>query len=143
MILLDVNVVLAAHRTDHPHHDVARPWLDRLAAGAESFGVPSSVWASFLRITTSRRIFVVPTPLTEAFAFIRAVVAQPHHLPVEPGERHLDLLETTCAGGDAAGDLVADAYLVALAAEYGSSLASFDRDFARFPGVDWIVPSMD
>ncbi len=143
MILLDVNVVLAAHRTDHPHHNVARPWLERLTAGTESFGVPSSVWTSFLRIATSRRIFVVPTPSAEAFAFIRAIAAQPEHVPIEPGVRHLDLLESACSEGDAAGDLVADAYLVAIAAEHGSSLASFDRDFARFPNLDWIVPAAE
>ena len=143
MIVLDVNVVLAAHRADHPHHAIARPWLDRLTAGTESFGVPTSVWTSFLRIATSRRVFVLPTPLIEAFAFARAVVGQPNHVTIEPGSRHLDLLEAACTDGEAAGDLVADAFLVALAAEHGSSLASFDRDFARFPKVDWIRPAVD
>jgi toxin-antitoxin system PIN domain toxin len=142
VIVLDVNVVLAAHRTDHPHHAIARPWLDRLAAGTESFGVPAPVWTSFLRIATSRRVFVLPTPLAEAFDFIRAVAGQPNHVAIEPGVRHLDLLEAACTEGEATGDLVADAFLVALATEHGSSLASFDRDFARFPGVDWILPAV-
>lgn len=141
MILLDVNVVLAAHRTDHPHHVVARPWLDRLAAASESFGVPSSVWAAFLRLTTSRRIFAVPTPLIDAFTFIRAVAGQPNFITIEPGARHIDLLEAVCSAASASGDLVPDAHLVAVAIEHGSAVASFDRDFARFPDLDWVVPT--
>jgi len=58
--LLDVNVVLAAHRRDHPHHGTVRPWFDRLAADDEPFTVPVVVWASFLRLATNRRILIVP-----------------------------------------------------------------------------------
>lgn len=140
MILLDTSVVLAAQRRDHPHHDQARPWLEGLVTGDESFGVPSTVWVGFLRITTSRRVFAVPTPRAEAFAFVRAVAGQPGHVAVEPGPRHLERLEMVCAEGDAVGDLVPDAALVALAIEHGAAVASFDRDFARFPGLEWIMP---
>jgi predicted nucleic acid-binding protein len=30
MHLLDVNIVLAAHRDDHPHYPSVRPWFDDL-----------------------------------------------------------------------------------------------------------------
>ncbi|MGH2804583.1 MAG: TA system VapC family ribonuclease toxin, partial [Thermoleophilaceae bacterium] len=62
MLLLDVNVVLAAHRDDHPHHASVRRWFDEMLAGDERFAVPMLVWASFLRLATNRRIFEVPTP---------------------------------------------------------------------------------
>src|ERR671925_32603 len=58
--LLDVNVVLAAHRGDHPHHQPVRAWFDETVAGDEPFAVPDLVWASFLRLATNRRIFEVP-----------------------------------------------------------------------------------
>ena len=80
MHLLDVNIVLAAHRGDHPLHGGVRAWFDRLLAGDEPFTVPT-VWGSFVRLTTNRRIFQAPTPTAEAFDFIEAVCAQPHHLP--------------------------------------------------------------
>jgi hypothetical protein len=35
---------------------------------------------------------------------------------------------------------VADAYLAALAIEHGCQWISFDRDFARFPGLNWSKP---
>ena len=60
MIVLDVNVVLAAHRSDHPHHAIVRPWFESLLAQGATFGVPDLVWGSFIRIATNRRIFVEP-----------------------------------------------------------------------------------
>ena len=140
MILLDVNVVLAAHRGDHPHHHVVRPWFEQLAAGDEQFAVPDVVWASFVRIATNRRIFEVPTPTKDAFEFLRAVRAHPNHVAVMPGESHLEIFEDLCDRFDVAGDLVADAYVAAIAIEQGSAFASLDRDFARFADLDWVVP---
>lgn len=137
MKVFDVNVAVAAFREDHTHHGVAHPWLQALVGGSQSFGVPDLVWASFVRLSTNRRVFPTPAPLTEAFAFVRAVRAAPNHVAITPGSRHLDLLERVCHEGDATGDLVPDAQLAALAIELGAELVSFDRDFARFPGLRW------
>ncbi len=140
MKLLDVNVVLAAHRDDHPLFPVARPWLTDLGDSGEAFGVPDTVWVSFVRLASNRRIFAVPTSLTDAFSFLRAVRAQLGHVAVSPGPSHLELFERTCHAADAAGDLAADAHLAALAIEHGAELVSFDRDFARFPALRWSRP---
>lgn len=141
MIVLDVSVVLAAHRQDHPHHATVRPWFDVLIRGDDRFSVPDMVWASFVRIATNRRIFPVPTPLQEAFDFLRSVRGQPHHLTTVPGPRHLDVFERLCNEGDATGDLAADAYLGALAVDQGAEIISLDRDFARLPGLRWRLPA--
>lgn len=135
VLLLDVNVVVAAHRADHPQHATVRPWFDECLAGEERFAVPTAVWASFLRLVTNRRIFEVPTPLAAAFAFIEATCAQPHNLPLAPGSRHLALLRRCCEEADAVGDLVPDAVLVALAVEHGCEIVTLDRDFARFESI--------
>lgn len=140
MLLLDVNVVLAAQRVDHSHHAQVRPWFDRLLAGDEPFGVPSMVWGSFLRLSTHRRVFHTPTPREQAFSFIDATVSQPHHLAVEPGARHLSLLRGVCDEGDATGDLVPDAVLAAIALEHACTVATLDRDFARFASVSIVRP---
>jgi toxin-antitoxin system PIN domain toxin len=137
VILLDVNVLVAAHRNDHPNHAVVRPWFDRILAADEPIAVPDIVWASFIRIATNRRIFTIPTPLVDAFAFMRALRAQPHVVSIVPGERHLDLFERLCTEAEASGDLAADAYLAAIAIEHSCQLVSLDRDFARFEGLRW------
>lgn len=140
MLLLDVNVVIACHRDDHPDHDEVRSWFDRMLGGDEPFAVPASVWAAFLRATTNRRIFAVPTPRRAAFAFIDAVRAQPLHLAVGPGPRHLDLLRELCEEADASGDLIPDAVLAATAAEHAGAIITLDRDFARFRTVEHRSP---
>jgi uncharacterized protein len=77
----------------------------------------------------------VPTPLPEAFAFVKATSAQPLHLQVAPGPRHLALLRQLCVEADALGDLIADAAIAAIAAEHSCEVVTLDRDFARFATV--------
>jgi uncharacterized protein len=141
VFLLDANVVLAAHRADHPHHASVRAWFDQMLAGDERFAVPMLVWASFLRLATNRRIFEVPTPRADAFAFIEATWAQPLHLTIGPGPRHLTLLRGLCDEADALGDLIPDAVIAAVAAEHSCEIVTLDRDFARFPSVRYRNPA--
>jgi len=140
MIILDVNVVVAAYRTDHAHHGLVRPWLSALVSSDRSFGVPMMVWASLLRLATSRRAFLTPSPVESVFAFIDTTVAQPRYLAVDPGPRHLTVLRGLCEEADAAGDLIPDAVLGAIAIENGATVATLDRDFARFTSVRHLRP---
>lgn len=140
MKLLDVNVVLAAHRDDHPQFATARPWLDQMLASGQPFTVPDVVASGFLRLATNRRVFTIPTPIADAFAYLRALHAQPGHLAVGCGPRHYELFEDQCTVADVSGDLVPDAQLVALALEHAAEIISFDRDFARFRAVRWTLP---
>lgn len=103
--------------------------------GDERFAVPAFIWGSFLRLATNRRIFEVPTPRSDAFAFIDATCAQPLHLTIGPGPRHLAVLRGLCDEADASGDLVADAVIAAVAVEHGCQIITLDRDFARFDSV--------
>lgn len=141
MLVLDVNVLLAAFRQDHPHHGGVRQWFDAVLLGDEDFGVPPAVWVSFVRLVTHRRVFAVPATTAEAFGFVEATVAQARYVPVGPGPRHLALLRRLCEESEATGDVVADAALGAVALEVGGAVATLDRDFARFPSVRTVLPS--
>lgn len=143
MKLLDVNVVLAAHRDDHPDFEVARTWLQQTMAAGMRFSIVDLVAGAFLRVATNRRIFSIPTPVDEAFAYLKALRAQPSHMMLAPGPRHLTLLEQLCASAEASGDLVADAQLAAIALEHACEMVSFDRDFARFSELKWSRPSAE
>ena len=142
-LLLDVNVVVAAHRDDHVYFAVAGRWFQDVLAGTLPFAVPTIVWASFLRLVTNRRIFDPPTSLADAFAFLEGTRAQPHYLRLEPGPAHLRLLRRICVEANATADLVPDAVIAAIALEHGAVVASLDRDFARFPSIDFVVPGQD
>lgn len=141
MKVLDVNVLVAANRSDHPHHQVAREWLEGATRTGERFSAVDLVAGSFLRLITSHRVVNEPETIPDALAFVRALRAQPNHVDAAPGPRHLDLLERLCVAADATGDLVPDAQLAAIAVEHGGTVVSFDRDFARFGGaVRWERP---
>lgn len=140
MLLLDVNVVVAAYRADLPQHELVAAWLEDLADRLEPFTVPPVVWASFIRLVTNRRIFDPPSPLRAAFGFVDGVRARSNHVLLEPGPRHLELLRQVCEESDVTGDLVSDAVLAAIALEHNCVVASLDRDFARFSSIDFVVP---
>jgi toxin-antitoxin system PIN domain toxin len=140
LLLLDVNVVVAAHRDDHVHYAQVDGWFRGVLAGPEPFAVPMLVWTSFLRLVTNPRVFNPPTPRVDAFAFLDAVCSQPHHVLLGPGAHHVELLQRLCDEANATGDLIPDAVLAAIALEHDCEVASFDRDFARFSSIEHIVP---
>lgn len=57
-----------------------------------------------------------------------------------PGEEHWALLRQMIVEGQAQGALISDAQLAALTLEHGAVLHTTDRDFARFPGLRWVIP---
>jgi len=76
----DVNVLVAASRADHPHHGVARAWLEGAVSSSETGAVLTlmpMVLASFLRLVTSPKIFQQATPIEDAVAFVDALLASP------------------------------------------------------------------
>lgn len=140
MILLDVNVLVAAFREDAPGHRTIRPWLEATVRSEGAFAVSDLVLSGFLRVVTHPRIFDPPTPLDAALGFADALCAQPNCMPIAPGERHWGIFRRLCLEAEVRGNLIPDAYLAALAIESGSEWISSDRDFSRFPGLRWRPP---
>jgi toxin-antitoxin system PIN domain toxin len=93
-----------------------------------------------LRVATHSRIFHPPTPLSHAVEFCDFLRNQPNAVPIAPGARHWEIFTNLCAAARATGNLVADAYLAALAIESGSEWITTDRDYSRFPGLRWRHP---
>lgn len=140
MILPDVNVLIYAFRRDAPQHAVCRSWLDGIVSGDARFGVSPMALSAVVRITTDQRIYPEPSALEEAFRFCDNLLGQPHGLIVEPGERHWDIFRRLCIETEMRGPMVTDAWFAALAIEHGCDWITFDRDYARFPGLRWSVP---
>jgi toxin-antitoxin system PIN domain toxin len=141
LILVDVNVLVHAHREDAPRHSELRAWLQALIASDNAFALADLVLSGFLRVVTHPRVFAPPTPLDNALEFVKALRAQPNCVIVAPGDRHWPIFTRLCREVDARGNLVPDAYLAALAIESGCELVSTDRDFSRFPDLRWSVPN--
>ncbi len=61
-------------------------------------------------------------------------------MPVRPGPAHWGIFERLCRQPGVSGNLVAAAYLAAIAMEADSELITLDGDFARFAGLRWRRP---
>jgi len=140
VIVVDANLLLYAYDPDCSQHDASRRWLEDVLSGPELVRFTwLALWA-FIRISTNSQVFVRPLSAAEAHAAVASWLQQPNVGVLEPGERHLELLGALLAAGQAAGALVMDAALAAIAIEHGATLCSTDRDFSRFAELDWHNP---
>jgi hypothetical protein len=140
VILPDVNVLIYAFRKDVPEHATCNPWLTAVVASDARFGLSQLALAALVRITTNARFHRGPSSLAEAFTFCDYLLAQPNCHVVEPGERHWEIFQRICRETGTAGPRVTDAWYAALAIEWDCEWITFDRDYARFPGLKSRAP---
>lgn len=140
MILLDVNVLVYAHRPDAEDHFRYRNWLDRTLNAQSTCGLSDLVLGSVVRIVTNPRIFAMPTPLEVALEFVDSLREHSGCIVVSPGARHWGIFRRLCRAVGAKGNLVSDAFHAALAIESDAEWITADRDYSRFPGLRWRHP---
>ena len=129
----DLNVLLAASRSDHPQHSVALSWLQTASAECETGGsleLLPMVAAGFLRLATNPKIFASPTPIGAATDFIDSLLAIPGVEMPELG-REWPTLRRLSRQGDLAANAIPDAWIAAAVKTLGSRLVTFDRGFSR------------
>ncbi len=140
MVLCDVNVLVYAFREESENHRRFRAWLEDALSDDEPFAVSDLVLSGFLRVVTNWRVFKPAAPTGQALAFAEAVRGAPNAVSTAPGPRHWEIFRRLCEECDAKGNIVADAYLAALAIESGCEWITTDRDYARFKGLRWRHP---
>src|SRR5271165_2933112 len=143
MILPDVNTLLYAVNRSSDHH---RPALKALRHGFGDLRGVAFAWTAllgFLRLSTRRGIFPNPLSVDEALRVIELWLGHPQAVVASPGERHAQILGRLLKSAGSAGNLTTDAHLAALAIEHGATVLTFDRDFARFEGLQWMLPAAD
>jgi len=133
--LADVNVLLAAFRRDHVHHERCYAWLDVEVNRGARFAIAPNILKSVIRIATNPRVFVKPSASAEALTFADTLLGAPDAVVVSPGPQHWTIFSNLVRASSARGDLVADAWLAALALEWGCVWVTLDRDYARFDGL--------
>jgi toxin-antitoxin system PIN domain toxin len=132
----DLNVLLAASRTDHPQHKPALMWLHGAIAECESGGsieLLPMVVAGFLRLATNRKIFVEPMPIGAAIDFVDSLLAIAGVEMPELGREWPTLRQLSREHELTANDIT-DAWIAAAVRTIGSRLVTFDRGFARLLG---------
>lgn len=140
MIVPDLNLLLYAHNDRAPLHGNARDWWEGCLSDTRPIGLPWVVLLGFVRLTTAGRLLAKPLASRRALEIVRSWLTRPHVRILEPGPRHLDLLESLAVDFPTLGNLATDAHLAALAIEYQAELHSNDADFTRFSGLRWRNP---
>ncbi|MCK9389689.1 MAG: PIN domain-containing protein [Sulfuritalea sp.] len=132
----DVNVLIAASRSDHPHHKIAFAVLSKavaVCADGASLKLMPMVVASFMRLVTNPKIFVQPTPVAEAIGFIDALDAVPGtEMPALGAE--WPIFRRLCVEKRLTANAIPDAWLAAAVIHLGEHLITFDADFKKLLG---------
>jgi hypothetical protein len=140
MILVDANVLLYAYHPRAEQHARCRGWVEKAFVGVEPAGLPWATILAFLRIGTNHRAFERPLTIVEATKIVAEWLTLPAVAVVDPGERYWEILGALLVEAQAAGPLVSDAAIAALALENGAALCTTDRDFRRFKGLRVVDP---
>jgi toxin-antitoxin system PIN domain toxin len=140
VIILDVNVVVATFRADHPHHGRVRPWLEDVLSGSIPVAVPDVVWVGFVRICTNQRVFTVPSGLDDTLAFVRAFTALPTYVHLGGHRDGVEPFLETASASAASANFTTDAYIASVALVWAAAVATLDRDFRRFDGLRIVEP---
>ena len=140
MLLPDVNVCLYAMRSDSPHHQPCKTWLESAINDSEPVGVSELVLSSVLRISTNHRVFREPSRVEDVLEFCDTLMAAPAVTRVRPGARHWGIFTSLVRKHNARANDVPDTYLAALGLENGATFVTRDGDFARFEGLRRLDP---
>jgi hypothetical protein len=140
MIVLDANILLYASDPDAAHHKTAYEYLRQVLSGNELIGLPLHSISAFLRISTQRGVLRLPFSMKEAVGIVEDWLELPHVRLLLPGDDHWFILQKLLLESHVTGRSVTDAHIAALTIEYGGELQTYDRGFARFPGLRWKNP---
>jgi toxin-antitoxin system PIN domain toxin len=143
VILPDLNLLVYAYNSDAPHHAAAKGWWEELLSSDVLVGLPWVTALGFIRLMTHRTVLERPLDPARAIQHVRSWHSCPNVNGLEPGPRHLEILERLFGELGTAGRLTTDAHLAALAIEHQCELHSNDADFARFPGLRWHNPLLE
>ena len=135
MMLMDVNVLVYAHREDVKNHRAYRDWLESVINSNTAYGFSELVLSGFLRVVTHPKVFEQPSSLDTAIAFAQQIRAAEHAICLAPGRSHWDWFLRCLEAISAQGNDIADAYHAALALEWDCDWVTTDKGFRRFKGL--------
>ena len=142
-ILADVNVWLATLVAEHPHHDVATGWWrDDVLPASEEVAFCRLTQLGLLRVLSSERVMGRQRmDHSQAWAVFSDVVAQTSVKFLEEPTGIDEHLEAVCSRRRASPGFWSDAYLASFARAGPYRLATFDRGFRRFEGLELLLLS--
>ena len=135
MKLPDVNLLLYSVNERSPNHELAGRWLSSAFGAVEGVGFAWIVLVGFVRLSTRNNVMPTPLALADALALVDGWLRHPRAQIVNPGDRQPDIFARLLLTVGTGGNLTNDAHLAAIAIEHKSTVATFDKDFKKFPGL--------
>lgn len=135
--LPDLNVWLALAAPAHGHHTQAVQYWEHQASQQVLFCDVTAL--GLVRLVCQPKVMGAATKtVAEASGLLQALCAQPGVAMAASESDGWDLFHGLLRQGELPPRLCTDAYLAALAMAHGWRLVSFDRDFSRFDGLQWL-----
>ena len=135
MLLMDVNVLVYAHREDVRDHSAYRQWLEQVINSNSAYAFSELVLSGFIQIVTHKKIFEQPSSLENAIAFVEQIRSAQQAVSLVPGTKHWSLFLQCVKSISVGGNVVPDAYHAALAMEWNCDWVTTDKGFRRFKGL--------
>lgn len=139
MILPDINLLLYAYDRTSRFHKEAAAWLESVLNSEQVFFSWHTI-SGFIRIITSPKASSRPLTIDDAVEIVDSWLEQENVHLVSLEKKNWPLFSRVLKEGQATGNLVMDAHLAAMAVACGAKLASTDRDFTRFEGIQFFDP---
>jgi toxin-antitoxin system PIN domain toxin len=136
MILFDVNVLIGAMRRDSVHHASATEYLRKAMEDRTSIAWNGQLYVGLVRILTQKSFPGGHSELEECIAFLEFIRALPATVPIVEGPLHWQIATRLLAETNFVGRKVTDVFIAALAIENRAKVATFDRDFLQFKGLN-------
>ena len=136
--LPDVNFWLGYSVADHVHHERAKAYWHDVSAERVAFCRITAL--GFLRLSTNANVMAgAPLSVAEAWrAYVALRRAPEIELAAEPADCEA-AIERIVLGAVLPARMWTDAYLAAFAISGKMRLISFDADFGRFDGLDFLL----
>ncbi len=130
-VLIDVNVLVAAHRQDHPQHLISVGWVNA-NTGKEGnrpdVFITVTIISAFIRLVTNSRIFPQPSSSSEAIDFVDWLLEDAGVQLIEK-TNEWPLFKELIIGKDIVVNAVPDAHLAALVLSRSEPFVTFDKGF--------------
>ena len=139
MILPDVNLLIYAYDENSEFYPLSVKWLKNVMENEDVFLSWHTI-TGFIRIMTHPTASKSPFLTDEAVEIVDEWLARENVHLISLDKKNWPLFSKMLIDGQATGNLVMDAHLAAMAASCGATLASTDRDFSRFSGIQIINP---
>jgi len=142
VFVVDTNILIYAADRRSPEHATCRRLLEEWRSQPSVWYLTWGIVYEFLRVATHPRVFCHPWNMTDAWGFIRAVLAAPGLQILVETDRHAAIAqEVHNESPNIRGNLVFDMHTAILMKEHGiAQIYTRDTDFHRFPFVKVIDP---